>query len=68
MNKITVIAVAAASFFAGLCVGQLIGGSGGFGCNNGNTFINNYGKDDNYSDNFDEGYEEDYENEEDYSF
>lgn len=45
MNKITVIAIAAASFFAGLCLGQLMGNSGGFGCNNGNTFINNYGKD-----------------------
>ena len=45
MNKIAVIAIAAASFFAGLCLGQLIGGNGGFGCNNGNTFINNYGKD-----------------------
>lgn len=53
MNKITVIAIAAASFFAGLCLGQLMGNSGGFGCNNGNTFINNYGKD-----------EEEYDNEE----
>ncbi len=65
MNKITVIAVAAASFFAGLCIGQIIGNSGGFGCNNGNTFINNYGKED---DEYSNGYEEDYENEEDYSF
>ena len=48
MNKITVIAIAVASFFAGLCIGQIIGNSGGFGCNNGNTFINNYGKDDEY--------------------
>ena len=30
-----------------------MGNSGGFGCNNGNTFINNYGKD-----------EEEYDNEE----
>ena len=63
MNKITVIAIAAASFFAGLCIGQIIGNNGGFGCNNGNTFINNYGKDDEYDE-----YSEDYEDEEDYSF
>ncbi len=55
MNKITVIAIAAASFFAGLCIGQVIGNSGGFGCNNGNTFINNYGKNDEY----DNSYEDD---------
>ncbi len=54
MDKLTVIAIAAASFFAGICIGQIIGNNGGFGCNNGNTFINNYGKDD------------DCENEEDY--
>ncbi len=46
MNKITVIALTAAAFFAGICIGQIIGNSGGFGCNNGNTFINNYGKED----------------------
>ena len=63
MNKITVIAIAAASFFAGLCLGQLIGNSGGFGCNNGNTFINNYGKDEDEYD-----YEEYDDSEEDYSF
>ncbi len=63
MNKITVIAIAAASFFAGLCLGQLIGNSGGFGCNNGNTFINNYGKDEEEYD-----YEEYDDSEEDYSF
>lgn len=45
MNKITVIAIAAASFFAGLSLGQLLGGKGGFGCNNGNTVVNNYGED-----------------------
>ena len=61
MNKITVIAIAAAAFFAGLCLGQLIGNSGGFGCNNGNTFINNYGKDE-----YD--YEEYDDSEDDYSF
>lgn len=65
MNKITVIAIAAASFFAGLCLGQLMGNSGGFGCNNGNTFINNYGKDE---DEYEEYVEEDYSDEEDYSF
>ena len=65
MNKITVIAIAAASFFAGLCLGQLMSNSGGFGCNNGNTFINNYGKDE---DDYGCGFDEDYENEEDYSF
>ncbi len=63
MNKVTVVAIAAASFFAGLCLGQLIGNSGGFGCNNGNTFINNYGKDEEYDE-----YSDDYEDEEDYSF
>lgn len=63
MNKITVIAIAAASFFAGLCLGQLMGNSGGFGCNNGNTFINNYGKDEDEYD-----CEEEYDSEEDYSF
>lgn len=62
MNKVTVIAIAVASFFAGICLGQLIGNSGGFGCNNGNTFINNYGKGDEDEDAYDE------ENEEDYSF
>ncbi len=64
MNKITVIAIAAASFFAGICIGQIIGNSGGFGCNNGNTLINNYGKEED-----DYGYEEpDYPDDEDYSF
>ena len=63
MNKITVIAIAAASFFAGICIGQIIGNSGGFGCNNGNTFINNYGKDEEEYD-----YEEYDDSEEDYSF
>lgn len=63
MNKITVIAIAAASFFAGICLGQIIGNNGGFGCNNGNTFINNYGKEDEEYD-YDE-YEDD---EGDYSF
>ena len=63
MNKITVIAIAAASFFAGICLGQIIGNNGGFGCNNGNTFINNYCKEDEEYD-YDE-YEDD---EEDYSF
>ena len=62
MNKITVIAIAAASFFAGLCLGQLMGNSGGFGCNNGNTFINNYGKDE---DEYEEYDEEDYSEEDD---
>ena len=59
MNKITVIAIAAASFFAGLCIGQIIGNSGGFGCNNGNTFINNYGKNDEYDDSYEDEYEDD---------
>ncbi|MBQ8841973.1 MAG: hypothetical protein IJZ65_05005 [Ruminiclostridium sp.] len=59
MNKITVIAIAAASFFAGLCIGQVIGNSGGFGCNNGNTFINNYGKNDEYDDSYEDEYEDD---------
>lgn len=63
MNKITVIAIAAASFFAGICLGQLIGNNGGFGCNNGNTFINNYGKD---NDEYD--YDEYEDSEEDISF
>ena len=63
MNKITVIAIAAASFFAGIGLGQIIGNNGDFGCNNGNTFINNYGKEDEEYD-YDE-YEDD---EEDYSF
>lgn len=64
MNKITVIAIAAAAFFAGLCLGQLMGNSGGFGCNNGNTFINNYGKDEEEYD-----YEESDDSDEDvYSF
>lgn len=61
MNKITVIAIAAASFFAGVCLGQLLGGNGGFGCNNGNTFINNYGKDDKEYDEYDEYDEDEYE-------
>ncbi len=65
MNKITVIAIAAASFFAGICIGQIIGNSGGFGCNNGNTFINNYGKDE---DEYEEYDEEDYSDDDDYSF
>ncbi len=67
MNKVTVIAIAAASFFAGLCLGQIIGNSGGFGCNNGNTFINNYGKDEEeYYD--DEEYEDDYSDDDIVSF
>ena len=65
MNKITVIAIAAASFFAGLCLGQLMGNSGGFGCNNGNTFINNYGKDE---EDYEEYDEKDYSDEDVYSF
>ena len=62
MNKITVIAIAAASFFAGICLGQFLGNNGGVGCNNGNTFINNYGKDDEYD------YEKYEDSEDDYSF
>ncbi len=57
MNKITVIAITAASFFAGICIGQIIGNNGGFGCNNGNTFINNYGKDDDEYEETDETYD-----------
>lgn len=63
MNKITVIAIAAASFFAGLSLGQLMGSKGGFGCNNGNTVVNNYGKD---FEDMEDYSEED--SEEDYSF
>ncbi len=35
--------MAAAAFFAGIIVGQFMGASGSFGCNNGNTTVNNYG-------------------------
>ncbi|MGN0619344.1 MAG: hypothetical protein ACI4J7_10030 [Ruminiclostridium sp.] len=44
MNKLTAVFMAAAAFFAGIIVGQFMGASGSFGCNNGNTTVNNYGK------------------------
>ena len=65
MNKITVIALTAAAFFAGICIGQLIGNNGGFGCNNGNTFINNYGKEE---DEYEEYNDEEYSDDDVYSF
>lgn len=41
MNKAVLILCAACGFFAGVCVGMMIGrGGNSFGCNNGTTYLN----------------------------